>query len=146
MKAKYSWNEILPLLSLSIWEKFQSTISWVMAIFNGLKVSSINFLNSALSISSSSAPYLFCSFIEATALCPKKWVNYFLIKNVHILGKWFFHHGRDRFCRNASPTVIEWWQLNQLLNYRLRGLWVRFFKEWSCDPCHKLWRLVRSVF
>jgi len=83
MNFMYSSNEILPLLSLSICPKFQSTISWVIGIFNGLKVSYINLLNSSLSMRSSSPPSLFWSFIEFLALSPKKWLNY-------EFKKWFY--------------------------------------------------------
>jgi hypothetical protein len=58
MNFKYSSNEILPLLSLSICEKFHLTISSVTWIFSGLNVSSINLLNSVRSIRSSSLPSL----------------------------------------------------------------------------------------
>lgn len=54
MNLRYSSNEILPLWSVSILLKFHCTISSVIGIFKGLKVSSMSLLNSLISIRSSS--------------------------------------------------------------------------------------------
>ena len=86
----YSSKLILPLWSLSIWSKFHLTISSVMVIFSGLKVSSMSLLNSSISITSSSwwpSPWgmfwallaggLFTGlfFLALRALSPKKAEN-----------------------------------------------------------------------
>lgn len=73
MNLRNSSNEILPELSLSIWLKFHWTISWVIGMLSGLKVSSISFLNSPMSISSSSLSPYFFAFLESLARFRKKW-------------------------------------------------------------------------
>ena len=80
-KAMYSLNEMRPLLSVSIFSKFHLTISSVMVMLRGLKVSSISFLNSLISINSSSDPSevpvfsSLCFERAFSALSPKKWEN-----------------------------------------------------------------------
>lgn len=133
IKARNSWKEILPEPSLSIWLKFHSTISWVIVMLSGLKVSSISFRNSPRSISSSSLPsfdsvffpsVFFSSFIfffESWARFKKKWLNY-VTKQVHILQRWFYHLRFHQFLRNASPVDLGWFGLQALLSCRPTGL------------------------
>ena len=105
MNSRYSLKEILLLPSLSIWSKFQFTISSVIVMLSGLKVSYISFLNSSRSISSSSLSVPLLSFMHFFARSPKKWWNF--IKNVlHILGMLFFHHHSHQFSRNANLTDL----------------------------------------
>ena len=76
INSMYSLNEILLLLSTSILSKFQFTISSVIVMFKGLNVSSINFLNYALSINSPSSSLPLLSFWDFLARSPKKWWKY----------------------------------------------------------------------
>lgn len=93
-KATYSLKEIRPELSVSILLKFHCTISSVIGMFKGLNVSSINLLNSPISISSSSSPYL-AGFFAFWARSPKKCENLLKIY-IRIHRTWFFHRYPDR--------------------------------------------------
>ncbi len=112
-KATYSLNEILPEWSVSILSKFHLTISSLMGIFRGLKVSSISLLNSFMSISSSSSPS-FTGFFDFSARSPKKCPNW-IDRQVRISRRWFFHLCFRRCVQSASRAVpgrylVRWHQ------------------------------------
>lgn len=128
-KATYSLNEMRPELSISILLKFHCTISSVIGIFKGLNVSSISLLNSLMSISSSSSPYL-AGFFAFCARSPKKCANLFTTC-VRIHQKWFFHRGLGRCDWNASRAGLGWCPRQAHPDCRPRVPLVRWVKEWS---------------
>ncbi len=131
MNLRYSSNEILPLLSVSILSKFQRTISSVIGIFKGLKVSSISLLNSAISMRSSSFPWL--GFLALTALSPKKWENW--IRNVlHIPRRWSFHPCWHQSYWSANQVVPGWCRPHWLQDCQQAKISAPGARGWSCCP------------